>query len=177
MRTTRLHEVDGKNFLIDPITGEAQEIRKQDGQLVFIPVRKKMRANFSIIEHSAIEDLIDILHTGMELRTFLVLCMYADFENRVYAKAHRVATTLMVRAPQLSRCLSDLERQDLIIRGSFDESDPLCVINPYFIWRGDNDRRAAIIRKWNDQSRQAVIKSVSPSRANGENNLFAFPTD
>ncbi len=171
MKTTRLHEIDGKMYLIDPLTGEAQQVEPKDGRLVFLPVRRKMRPNFSVIEHSAIDELCETLYTGEEWRTFMTLVSLADFENRVFVKASKLAVLLLVKPPQLSRSLGRLHDNDLIYRGTFDTTDPLCVLNPYFVWRGNVERRANLLRLWTNKTATQLGEVLSTSRANGEISL------
>ena len=141
-----LLEIDDKRFIVDPITGEATEVSKKDGQIIYIATRKKLSVPFVIFEQRSLSELSTSGLSALEYKVFIFILSHLEYENVFPFRQDFISDELKHDRPSISRAISGLLQAGVLIDFGFDGRTDNLRANPLLVWKGDHQKRTKLIK-------------------------------
>ena len=119
---------------IDAFTGEMQE-----GFVAYISPKRKngfQRGWIAMNQIDALDALANANLGGQAYRVLLKLLAKVEFENFIVVSQSEMAKELGMKLPNFNRCLSDLAKEGVILRGPKVGRMGSLKLNPEYGWKG-----------------------------------------
>lgn len=114
--------------LLDSDTGEVID----DGQVVYVPRRIKMKEDWFMAMQSGLEWLAKKKLRGESMRVLLYLMSQMEFENYVRPTLNEIAEALQMQRGNVSRAIRELRAAGVLINGEHESLR----LESSFGWRG-----------------------------------------